>query len=99
MTPTSNERREAAARLREYATGFDFGDSDPWWYVQNAVFDDAIAHDAPEAFDRLADLIDPITTVELRAPWTICMKCGARMEGYQRKPVRFCPHFGRRIVR
>lgn len=95
---SSEERREVAERLRNRGN-----DLYSLFYTRLArrVFgDDAWGNKSEnEIFDKLADLIDPITTVELRAPWTICMKCGARMEGYQHKPVRFCPHFGRRIVR
>lgn len=52
-----------------------------------------------QVFERLADLIDPTTTVDFQAPWQVCRKCGARFAGYQFKPVRCCPHCGRRIVR
>lgn len=95
------ERREVAERLRKAS---DHGHGISCDAVDKALgiwYDDSYSGCvfARESVLRLADLIDPITTVELRAPWTICMKCGARMEGYQHKPVRFCPHFGRRIVR
>lgn len=97
---SSDERREVAERLRDArrkceSRGYP-------WMTDDLILALGYRHDYEAdngIFDRLADLIDPITTVELRAPWTICMKCGARMEGYQHKPVRFCPHFGRRIVR
>ena len=92
MAPTSDAPREVAKRLREFA------DTDVWLSEIFSVWEKFVDTDRPSA-DILADLIDPITTVELRAPWTIYRKCGARMEGYQHKPVRFCPHCGRRIVR
>lgn len=95
--PSSDERREVAARLRT-----EVGEDECIDYAVFRIINDALLINGAwgaKAARILADLIDPITTVELRAPWTICMKCGARMEGYQHKPVRFCPHFGRRIVR
>lgn len=54
-----NERCEVAVRLRQYASDFDFGDSNPYLYVQKAVFGDVVKHDDRETFSRLADLIDP----------------------------------------
>lgn len=52
-------REEVAARLRMYATDFDFGDSNPLWYVEKAVFDDIRIRESGRVFARLADLIDP----------------------------------------
>lgn len=59
MTPTSDERREVAARLRVYSHDFDFGDSNPFWYVAKAAFGDVDARTYYSVFARLADLIDP----------------------------------------
>lgn len=59
MATTSDEHREVAARLRTYTHGFDFGDSQPFWYVMKAVFGDADRHTYEDVFSRLADLIDP----------------------------------------
>ena len=59
MTPTSDERREVAARLRVYSHDFDFGDSDPFWYVSKAAFGDVDVHTYYSVFARLADLIEP----------------------------------------
>ena len=56
---TPNERYEVAERLRFYADCFDFGDSNPYWYVQKAVFDDTQIHKTYKLFASLADLIDP----------------------------------------
>lgn len=58
---TNDECREVAARLRDYI-GFDFGDSDPFWYMNKAVYGDVkhLSHEFDnELFARLADLIEP----------------------------------------
>jgi hypothetical protein len=52
-------REEVAKRLRVYATDFDFGDSNPIWYVEKAVFNDIRIREQGRVFSRLADLIDP----------------------------------------
>ncbi len=52
-------REEVAERLRVYATDFDFGDSNPIWYVEKAVFNDIRIREQGKVFSRLADLIDP----------------------------------------
>ena len=59
MTPTSDERREVAERLRVYSHDFDFGDSNPFWYVAKSAFGDVDVHTYYSVFARLADLIDP----------------------------------------
>lgn len=99
MNRISDERREVAERLKEYATGFDFGDSNPWWYVQKAVFGDVIAHDTSDAFALLADLIDP--TCHVCIPNEIegdcfCSECGALVGEYGY--TSYCPNCGRRLV-
>lgn len=53
------ERREVAERMRVYAHDFDFGDSNPFWYVAKAVFGDVDARTYYSVFARLADLIEP----------------------------------------
>ena len=64
----SDERREVAARLRVYSHDFDFGDSDPFWYVSKAAFGDVDVHTYYSVFARLADLIDPTCEVESVEP-------------------------------
>lgn len=64
MAPTSEERREAAERLRVYVHDFDFGDADPFWYVMKAVFADCKSHSYYEIFARLADLMDPTCSMD-----------------------------------
>lgn len=56
--PTTDERRQVAARLREYID-FNFEDSNPYWYVMKAIYGDVAIHDDNELFNRLADLIEP----------------------------------------
>lgn len=56
-------RQEVAERLRRYATDFDFGDSNPLWYVEKAVFNDIRIRESGRVFDRLANLIDPVCTM------------------------------------
>lgn len=53
-------REDVAERLRVYATGFDFGESNPLWYVEKAVFNDIKIRNSGRVFSRLADLIDPV---------------------------------------
>ena len=59
MTLTSEERLEVAERLRVYSHDFDFGDSDPFWYVAKAAFGNVDVRTYYSVFARLADLIDP----------------------------------------
>lgn len=81
MAPTSDERREVAARLRTYTHDFDFRDSNPIWYVAKALFSDVDAHDYQSIFARLADLIDPTCHAAHDNPPAddefICSECGA----------------------
>lgn len=99
MTPTSDERREVAERLRVYSHDFDFGDSNPFWYVAKSAFGDVDVHTYYSVFARLADLIDPTCEVvpfdeeSMRLPH--CSKCGQPML----KPwPNFCPNCGARVV-
>lgn len=57
--PSNDERRQVAARLRDYATR-DFEESNPWWYLSKAVTGSFAAYDdVGEYFTDLADLIEP----------------------------------------
>lgn len=56
--PTDDERREVAARLRDYVD-LDFGDANPYWYVMKSAYGDVSIHGDSELFGRLADLIEP----------------------------------------
>lgn len=54
-----DERREVAARLRDYAKR-DFEESNPWWYLSKAMTGSFAAYDdVGEYFIDLADLIEP----------------------------------------
>ncbi len=114
MTPTSNERHEVAERLRVYSHDFDFGDSNPIWYVAKAAFGDVDAHTYYSVFARLADLIDPtchnkadelnrMAPLEMRTDNLICSACGetfcADEEGANH-PIdwAYCPNCGARVV-
>lgn len=56
--PTNDERREVAARLRDYVD-LDFEDANPYWYVMKSAYGDVSIHGDNELFSRLADLIEP----------------------------------------
>ena len=79
-------REEVAERLRVYATDFDFGDSNPIWYVEKAVFNDIRIREQGRVFSSLADLIDPtcklhitseILTESITKYTAECSNCGA----------------------
>lgn len=100
MAPTSEERREVAARLKVYSHDFDFGDSNPFWYVMKAVFADCKAHAYYETFARLADLIDPDerTSGGILDGEFVCHRCGhTYMFDKRFRPV-YCPDCGARVV-
>lgn len=103
MTPTSEERREVAERLRKAA------DSDEWLDVtiNNAIFGVMGEVRRPIA-DTLADLIDPTchlvgTTSEegLYDGLTIFrheLSCGHTCETVWAEPPAYCPECGARVV-
>lgn len=97
-----NNRKEVAKRLRFYADGFDFGDSNPYWYVQKAMFDDIQIHNTHKLFARLADLIDPTCTDFGGKEGTngeyydfACNSCGRCFDVVA---PNYCPHCGARVV-
>ena len=104
-------RAEVAERLRVYATDFDFGDSNPIWYVEKAVFNDIKIREQGRVFSRLADLIDPVchAVVDLEsdgigAPYRYtsrCSNCGqvwGEAIYFPHVPI-YCPVCGARVVR
>lgn len=99
-------REEVAKRLRMYATDFDFGDSNPLWYVEKAVFNDIkIRKSGSRVFARLADLIDPTChmreTVEDERTVYVCSNCGS-WKSEDKKILslfNYCPVCGARVVR
>lgn len=98
-------REEVAERLRVYATGFDFGESNPFWYVEKAVFNDIKIRNSGRVFSRLANLIDPVChLVEINdddgTEYT-CSNCGnfGTKEVQLLDSFSYCPVCGARIVR
>lgn len=98
MAPTSEERREVAARMRTYAHDFKFRGSNPFWYVVKALFGDVDAHDYNSVFARLADLIDPTCHMgPAYAGGFVCDRCYTWLPGMKKMPL-YCPHCGARVV-
>lgn len=103
MTPTSDERREVAERMRREGralTAIDMGVE-----LASLTLDDAIGieHNATweECFDRLADLIDPTCEIARDNRFAsdfdyICKACGEHFSTCGEP--RYCPHCGSRVV-
>jgi DNA-directed RNA polymerase subunit RPC12/RpoP len=97
MTPTSEERRAVAERLREFA------DTDVWLSAMFAELEKFGDTDRPRA-DAIADLIDPTCEMVVKNGHACCGKCGHRLAGeceveedyYEFRP--FCPDCGSRVV-
>lgn len=104
---SSEERREVAKRLRVYSHDFDFGDSDPFWYVAKAAFGDVDAHTYHSVFARLADLIDPTCRAVHQGTSMddelVCSECvaslGVEADGKRVFVPNFCSCCGSRVVR
>nr|DAK44298.1 MAG TPA: DNA-directed RNA polymerase [Caudoviricetes sp.] len=100
-----NSREEVAERLRVYATDFDFGESNPLWYVEKAVFNDIKIRNSGRVFSRLADLIDP-TCHMVDTEWDngectygcICKECGSRFEHERARYLNYCSKCGARVL-
>lgn len=98
-------REEVAERLRVYATNFDFGDSNPIWYVEKAVFNDIRIREQGRVFSRLADLINPtchLVEVDDDGKTSyVCSSCGnfGSEEVQLLDSFNFCPACGARVVR
>lgn len=101
MTPTSDERREAAANLRKIHLGGANKD------LIELMLSDAIGawHENGISWDyiteRLADLIDPTCKVEDDNPFMsdfayVCNSCGEHFSTCD-KP-NYCPGCGARVV-
>ena len=85
MAPTSDERREAAERMRAYSHDFDFGNSDPFWYVAKAAFGDVDVHTYHSVFARLAALMGPTCTIDV-------IDTGERADYDCREHIMHCSH-------
>lgn len=76
------DRQEVAERLRVYATDFNFGDSNPIWYVEKAVFNDIRIREQGKVFSRLSDLIDPICRIYYTGATIDTPDTGYNQDGY-----------------
>lgn len=106
--PTSEERREVAAKLREsreYISGLPYVSLE-----QNAfkTFDrilECVGYESGNIFDYLADLVDP-TCHDVGDPYDgccfECSRCGEMWEMICGSPsdngLNFCPHCGAMVV-
>lgn len=107
--PTNDERREAAARLRDYSTR-NFDESSPWLYMSKALTGSFTAYDdASDLFTDLADLIEPepertclvenLGGINGSIPILLCKSCGglnfSKADG---STWNYCPNCGARVV-
>lgn len=103
MTPTSDERREVAERLREYP--FELTRSchtDPLKWVGDVMYDlmdiAGVCEDFDSLFGALADLIDPTCHMcPAHAGGFGCDRCFTWFPDMETKPS-FCPSCGARVV-
>ena len=108
MTPTSDERREVAATLRDAKRKCD-GRGYPWM-TDDLILAIGYEHDYEAdngIFDRLADLIDPTcrlvnTTFKSFSDGSAAfyheLSCGHTCETVWAKPPSYCPECGARVV-
>ena len=98
--PTNDERREVAARLRDYSTR-NFDESSPWLYMSKALTGSFTAYDdASDLFTDLADLIEPeertckpvVAEDGANEGCRVCSECGRL---YWSTP--FCAYCGARV--
>lgn len=103
MAPTSEERREVAARLRNDGRALDAIDAP--LELASLTLDDALGIDHMrswcDVFERLADLIDPTCEVVRDNPYASdfafrCKTCGEHFSTCG--APRYCPHCGNRIT-
>lgn len=100
MTPTSEERREVAGRLRNDAR-FPSSDSFEGFFTRlNEILfgDEGGERPDGEIFERLADLIDPTCHMcPAHAGGFGCDRCFTWFPDTETKPS-FCPSCGARVV-
>lgn len=108
MTATNDERRKAAAMLRDLAE-CDWSEANPYWYVMKAAFGDVERHDEAETFNRIADLIEPApertcSMDRIGGGMMLCTSCLAivRMDCVRDCDIviyaSYCPNCGARVV-
>lgn len=110
MTPTSDERREVAATLRDAKRKCD-GRGYPWM-TDDLILAIGYEHDYEadnDIFDRLADLIDPTCTVVSKrihtggfgceeAGYEFTLSCGHIVIVDGDFPPSYCDECGARVV-
>jgi rubrerythrin len=108
MAPTSDERREVAARLRKCGAELSIlgADCETAFHVIDKVIS-CREEDSWERFlGRLADLIDPTCDAEqdydrdepIQGRWWKCDVCGEHFIYERGFAPRFCPECGARVV-
>lgn len=104
MAPTSDERREVAARLREAVVddghiGKPYGEQGFQVTLRRIIGTSNPSR--PTLYARLADLIDPTCEIKDDNRWTsdfayVCRACGEHFSTCNQP--RFCPHCGARVT-
>ena len=98
MSKIGDERREVAERMRVYSHDFDFGGSDPFWYVSKAAFGDVDVRTYHSVFARLADLIDPTCHLLPSSDGGYgCDRCYTWFPSMKEK-TNYCQYCGARVV-
>ena len=100
MTPTSDERREVAKRLRHAS----HTDANLDVTIAIAILETVGEVHRPIAA-VVADLIDPTCRMTNTSScnglgmWgCVCSACGANIEYLRAKSINYCPHCGARVV-
>lgn len=106
MAPTSDERREVAARLRNDGRALDAIDAP--LELASLTLDDALGIDHMrswcDVFERLADLIDPTChPVPSDGGFFTCSECGERIGAVLPTLgtvlMHHCSHCGARVIK
>ena len=107
MQPTSDERREVAARLRKCGAELSIigADCETALHVIDKVVGCREVDSWERFLGRLADLIDS-TCHMTDSRWDngectwgcICSACGARIEHEYASDIDYCPNCGARVV-
>lgn len=94
MMTTSDERREAAAEFRRAAREQYEFDGENFLDCVGTYLGDAYTDGA--AWDRLADLMDPVCHRVLEDETQVCSECGWDLD--ERYGWNYCPCCGARIT-